>query len=602
MTHTSSFLHSAEPSFSPHPHRRRRRWQIFFSVLGAVVATWMLVLVFVTIQTVQAVSEVEGALRRAGDAAASMQFEEAHREVRRARAWVLRVERGVAVLNSARGLPWIGTQTQAAESMVQASSGILQAFDRLLTIGGDLLRLSGVSEEALRSMAAGLTPSLTFDDLPSETKRTLLQRLAASSDDFAATAADIRLAREELADIPRHSLFEPIRAVLQPIDDRLAISEKALGLAAVAAHLLPAFAGLDHERTTLLLFLNNDELRPGGGFIGTYGILRMKDGDIAALETQDVYRLDQAAAPSLRTTPPSALRTYGSIPTWFFRDSNWSPDFSVASRQGLELFEREARLVPDGARGEVPVSESVSGVIGFTPTFASALLAITGPVSVGGQTFTAENVADKLEYQVEIGYVGQGIPLAQRKEILADLVEEMKTRLYRLPVAEWPRLFAAVDAALLGKHLVFYSEDPASQAVIEQARWGGRILPEQGSDIQLVVDANLASLKSDPAVLKFGKTRMEPTSAGPRSATSTAARSTGGPRVIARMCASTCRAGQRWCARAGTSAATNFATPPSFRARWTSGRSLDLPRLAPSHPWNPGKRANSYLNISCRRK
>ncbi|MFZ1654590.1 MAG: DUF4012 domain-containing protein, partial [Candidatus Moraniibacteriota bacterium] len=42
------------------------------------------------------------------------------------------------------------------------------------------------------------------------------------------------------------------------------------------------------ERVFLVLFQNNMELRPGGGFIGSFGILKVKDGSITDFSSNDV--------------------------------------------------------------------------------------------------------------------------------------------------------------------------------------------------------------------------------------------------------------------------------------------------------------------------
>jgi hypothetical protein len=48
----------------------------------------------------------------------------------------------------------------------------------------------------------------------------------------------------------------------------------------------------EKEKTFLILFQNNMELRPGGGFIGTFGILKIKNGEIKELQTHDLSNFD----------------------------------------------------------------------------------------------------------------------------------------------------------------------------------------------------------------------------------------------------------------------------------------------------------------------
>jgi len=42
----------------------------------------------------------------------------------------------------------------------------------------------------------------------------------------------------------------------------------------------------------MLIFQNNMELRPGGGHIGSFGILKMKDGNIQEMKTYDLSTFD----------------------------------------------------------------------------------------------------------------------------------------------------------------------------------------------------------------------------------------------------------------------------------------------------------------------
>jgi hypothetical protein len=109
-------------------------------------------------------------------------------------------------------------------------------------------------------------------------------------------------------------------------------------------------------------------------------------------------------------------------------------------------------------------------------------------------------VADKLEYQVEIGYVGQGIPLAQRKEVLADLVNGMKSRLESLPASRWGEIAGLLEHDIEAKQFLVWSADPSTQKTAAAIGWSGRVAPPTWGDAQMVVDANLASLKTDPVV------------------------------------------------------------------------------------------------------
>ena len=75
----------------------------------------------------------------------------------------------------------------------------------------------------------------------------------------------------------------------------------------------------------LLLLQNNMELRPGGGFLGQYAVIKVKNGEVVSSFFEDANLLDQRI--TARVTPPWPLTQYMQIKKWKFRDSNFSPDF-----------------------------------------------------------------------------------------------------------------------------------------------------------------------------------------------------------------------------------------------------------------------------------
>jgi len=75
----------------------------------------------------------------------------------------------------------------------------------------------------------------------------------------------------------------------------------------------------------------------------------------------------------------------------------------------------------------------------------------------------------------------------------------MKTRIYSLPSADWSLVLKVTMKALTQKQLLLYSTDEVIQDVLQEVGWAGSI-DFASVDALMVVDANLASLKSDPAV------------------------------------------------------------------------------------------------------
>jgi hypothetical protein len=109
--------------------------------------------------------------------------------------------------------------------------------------------------------------------------------------------------------------------------------------------ILPYFDDLlakDSEKKYLLLFANNMELRPGGGFIGSFGVLTTKNYALNNIQIYDVYDADGQLTAHIE--PPPAIRNYLNQPHWFLRDSAFSPDFLENYEQAKFFLEKEMNL------------------------------------------------------------------------------------------------------------------------------------------------------------------------------------------------------------------------------------------------------------------
>ncbi len=488
--HDETFLHKSEPTNIHLRHRRRRFYRSFLRVCLVILSGWFILFVLAIGRIFAAGFDLREAMSKANVHAQNQQFTNAKQDLEQAAASLTELERSLYFLRVVWVWPGYDRELNDLQGAFISNRQLIESLETLFGLGLDIIQLSDIT--------AAVPAQTTFKDFPAPTKRAVLHRLSTASDDFDLLSARIEIAKIEFERLRTNRLVSPFLRVLEPFLDRMDEIHRELGVASTLAHLLPELSGIDGDRTHLLLFLNNDELRPGGGFIGTYGVLRTAGGEIDSFVTKDVYALDGAVASEVKVVPPLPLQKYNATPLWFFRDANWSPDFVISAQQAIQLFEQESRLM--GEQTDVPVATRVDGVIGFTPTVASALLAYLGPVQAGGQMFTAQNVPDLIEYQVEKGFQENGIPFAQRKEILSELVVQIQDRLVALPFSKWADVFLIVSEAIRTKQLAIYSVNPSVQKSLITSGWSGVLLPTDGSDVQLYIDANLASLKSDPMV------------------------------------------------------------------------------------------------------
>lgn len=239
------------------------------------------------------------------------------------------------------------------------------------------------------------------------------------------------------------------------------------------------------EKTFLVLFQNNLELRPGGGYIGTFGIVKIKDGVVLDVETHDLSNFDGRIPDT--EEPPYPMRETLNIKSWKMRDSNFSPDFSENAKKA-EFFYKLGN-------GE----EKLDGIIGVTANVLTTALKTTGPISIEGfpGTYDSENAIITLEYQVEKGYVSQGIEQGERKSIMNALAEEIVNRIASLSVSQRLELFQTMISDLDRKDIQLYFKDSNLEQMVEKVNWGGSVDQEWKQDYLLAVDANLGAWKSD---------------------------------------------------------------------------------------------------------
>ncbi len=249
---------------------------------------------------------------------------------------------------------------------------------------------------------------------------------------------------------------------------------------------LTELLGFNEPRTYLVLLLNNTELRPGGGFIGAYALVKFDHATPQILTLAGTENLlPNATLPS----PPAPLAKYLKTNAWHFRDSNWSPDFASSSRVGLDLYAQEG-----GA-----AAADISGVIGFTPTVIESLLKLVGPITVGDQTYTADNFTEKLEYEVEYGYSQRGVLFKDRKAALGELAHALLGRLKISVLTHWSDYLRLAQQLLDQKQIMVYAKDDILQRLIRERGWSGE-MKASPEDYLLWVDANLGSLKTDRVI------------------------------------------------------------------------------------------------------
>ncbi len=270
--------------------------------------------------------------------------------------------------------------------------------------------------------------------------------------------------------------------LVSDVTDILPVSEKYKSVAAFVDYFSTKD---DREKTFLVLFQNNLEIRPGGGFIGSFGILKIKNGSISDLQIHDSGIFDVRIPDGI--LPPYPIPETLHINSWKLRDSNFSPDFAVNAQKAEDFYYL--------GQGE----EKFDGVIGITTNVLISFLKATGPIEISGYpgTYADESAIYDLEYQVEKAFEEQGIARADRKSVLNDLGEVILQKVTAFNMGQKIKLAEIIYDDLNKKDIQLFFTNPALNEQAQKAGWAGEVDQSWKSDYLLASDANFGSWKSD---------------------------------------------------------------------------------------------------------
>jgi len=221
-------------------------------------------------------------------------------------------------------------------------------------------------------------------------------------------------------------------------------------------------------RRFLLLSQNPDEVRPTGGFIGTYGVLTTRNGHMVLDQyaaTSDWYDSHpQAQLPSALAALPLRLDTPPQAQT--IANVNATADFPASGRLAAALWR---------AGGEQPVN----GVISITPAMMARVLGVLGPVTVPGypETVTAANLAERVDFHLHF----EAPAPAGRKAFLVELVHVVVQRLLDAPASKWDPLARAIGEGFRAREAMAWSHRPVIQSALVARGWDGT-LPQVAGD------------------------------------------------------------------------------------------------------------------------
>lgn len=307
------------------------------------------------------------------------------------------------------------------------------------------------------------------------------------SDVFGAKFVLKQIGKADLADYP-------VRQTIVELKDTVDLLVKTFEEYQPVINKLPEIAGSgeNNRKKYLVLFQNNNELRPTGGFLTAYAVIYMENGKISTEKSDDIYELDKKFTKKIAI--PETLGKYLTTEKyWHLRDMNIDPDFA----QSMEIFLTNYQTV-----GGEP--QDIDGIIAIDTEVLTDLIEVLGPVDVPGYgTFSVEPDAKYGAPQIVIAlseiitrptsYIREN-----RKGVLGPMMGAILTKVYSAQKEQFPALFQVIVNAIEGRHAQAYFMDEELQIAADKINMTGKMIaPTDGSDFLAIVDANLGGAKSN---------------------------------------------------------------------------------------------------------
>ena len=406
------------------------------------------------------------------------------------------IQKGVSKLEAAQQAVAIKNLPEARNQLIAAENLFTTAQQDVLSLGQTNLYMSGLANEHFQIIAgqklidAGLSlaqagqlliataePAMQYfnattvqqgatqaqDFLPQ-----VIQILSASSPNLDKALAKVAKADTLLRSIEPAILGSSYETTLKVAQGKTNALYDAVAMVDTLSKQLPRMLGDPNPRSYLILNQNDTELRPTGGFMGSYILVKLLHGKITDFFVDDTYRIDGQLA---------ASQTGEKV----IPNANFDPDFPATAKYVADLYEQSGGGTPDG-------------VIAINTQVMSAILGVIGSIELPDRklVITADNFAD-----VVYGEIKKAEKTSNPKEVLSEISPILLQRVTSMSRDDLNRLTPLLTDQLAKKNIMLYSRNADLQGVISQLNLAGELhetLLKQ--DYLMVVRANMGAVKS----------------------------------------------------------------------------------------------------------
>lgn len=355
----------------------------------------------------------------------------------------------------------------AIASLIPSADKPLETANALLKIGQDL-------SAAGQSLTVGLA-GWEEKDKPLGEKVTELKNALEKANPL------IQEINQLAAKVDPGQLPEEERAKFEKINDKLPLLAASFNNFVDLSSFAEKILGQKELKRYLLLFQNNHEIRPSGGFIGSYALVDLINGEIKNIEIPGGGSYDLQGSLAANVAAPAPLRLIN--PRWEFQDSNWFSDFPATANKAIWFYNQSG-------------GPTVDGVIAINADLLAELLKIIGPVQAGTELVNSDNFFDVTQRQVEVEY---DKAKNQPKEFIANLAPEILSQALTADKEKLLAMASLISRSLESKDLQLYLTNSETEKQLTDLGWSNAIKQTTG-DYLSVVNANIAGQKTDAVI------------------------------------------------------------------------------------------------------
>jgi len=177
---------------------------------------------------------------------------------------------------------------------------------------------------------------------------------------------------------------------------------------------LPQMLAADRQRTYALLFQNNQELRPTGGFIEAVALVTLSQDGLVGYEVLSSYQINRRVPGAVKA--PEEIKRYLGEEQLNFHDSNWDPHFPTTAEQVVWFLSKS-------------LEKDIDGVLTIDVDGLAVLLEQLGPLELPqyNEVVTHRTLAERVEFHSEVILVADEDKKDYRQVLFEGVLEKIRT-------------------------------------------------------------------------------------------------------------------------------------------------------------------------------